>query len=205
MNAGGTRGFTLIELIIALALIGMAMAIGFAALRLAVRSMESTDRLVEELETMRVAYTVMQRQLPQARPLREVSTQREVSFHGEGRQLDFVAPAPLQGERLMGLYRYRLRFEPAGEAMNLLLEYQPYAPGAAPAWQGAVESELLMGGIGTGEFSYFGAGRDEVEGWQPRWNAEERLPRMVRITLLRKGAGSEPLELVVALPVERAG
>lgn len=202
MTAGSARGFTLIEVIIALALIGMAMAIGFAALRLAARSMESTDRLVEELETMRVVYTVMQRQLPQARPLREVTTQRQVSFHGEGRQLDFVAPAPLQGERLVGLYRYRLRFEPVGSAMNLLLEYQPYAPGA---WQGAVESELLVDGISTGEFSYFGPVRDEVEAWHPRWGGEERLPRMVRITLLRTGAGSEPLELVVALPVERGG
>lgn len=204
MNARRTGGFTLIEMIIALALIGMALAIGFAALHLAARSMESTDRLVEELETMRVTYTVMQRQLSQARPLRDVPAQRQVSFHGEGQQLDFVAPAPLQGERLVGLYRYRLRFVPAGAAMDLLLEYQPYAPDAARAWQGTVEAERLVEGIRAGEFSYYGIGRDEAEGWQPRWNGEERLPRLVRITLLREG-GAEPLELVVALPVERAG
>jgi general secretion pathway protein J len=196
-------GFTLIELIIAMALIGMALAIGFAALRLAARSMESTDRLVNDLEELRVAQAVVQRQLSQALPLRESVTERQVNFHGEIQQVEFVAPAPSQGERMVGLYRYRLRMAMEGEKQGLLLEYQPYVPGPSHDWPDTTESTLLVSNIKECEFSYFGVDQGAVEEWQTSWDDMERMPRMVRVAMLRGAQGDAPLELVVALPVER--
>lgn len=196
-------GFTLIELIIAMALIGMALALGFAALRLAARSMESTDQLVNDLEEMRIARSVVQRQLSQALPIRESLTERQINFHGESQQLEFIAPAPSQGERMMGLYRYRLRFAAKERVQGLLLEYQPYEPGAVRAWPTTAESALLVSNIKEGEFAYFGTSQGEVEEWQSHWSRMERMPRMVRIAMIHGEQGNEPLELVVALPVER--
>lgn len=197
------NGFTLIELIIAMALIGMALAIGFSALRLAARSMESTDRLVNDLEELRVARAVVQRQLSQALPVRESLVERQVNFHGESQQLEFIAPAPSQGERLVGLYRYRLRLATKGEQQGLLLEYQTYEPGPPRDWPINTESTLLVSNIKECEFSYFGIDQGEVEEWQASWSRMERMPRMVRVAMLRGAAGDAPLELVVALPVER--
>lgn len=196
-------GFTLIELIIAMALIGMALAIGFSALRLAARSMESTDRLVNDLEELRVARAVVQRQLSQALPLRESLVERQINFHGESQQLEFIAPAPAQGERLAGLYQYRLRMATKGEKQGLLLEYQPYEPGLPRDWPLNAESTLLVSNIKECEFSYFGIDQGEVEEWQTSWSRMERMPRMVRVAMLRGAEGTAPLELVVALPVER--
>jgi general secretion pathway protein J len=196
-------GFTLLELIIAMALIGMALALGFSALRLAARSMESTDRLVNDLEELRVARAVVQRQLSQALPLRESLTERQVNFHGEIQQVEFIAPAPSQGERMVGLYRYRLRMATKGETQGLLLEYQPYEPGPPRDWPPSAESTLLVSNIKECEFSYFGIDQGEVAEWQTRWSRVERMPRMVRVAMLRGAEGTTPLELVVALPVER--
>lgn len=197
------NGFTLIELIIAMTLIGMALAIGFSALRLAARSMESTDRLVNDLEELRVARAVVQRQLSQALPLRESLAERQLNFDGESQQVEFIAPAPWQEERMAGLYRYRLRLAARGDKQGLLLEYQPYQPGTPRDWPRNAESTLLVSNIKECEFSYFGSGQGEVDEWQSNWQRMERMPRMVRIAMLRSAADEAPLELVVALPVER--
>lgn len=195
-------GFTLVELIIALALISMALALGFGALRIAARSMENTDRLVNELEQLRVVSSVVQLQLSQVRPLQESLTARQVNFSGDSQQLEFVAPAPSQGGRLMGLYRYRLRLIAADAKQQLVLDYQPYVPGVAQ-WPAAVDTAVLMDGIKAGEFGYFGASKEAPEQWQTNWRGVDHLPRMVRLALVRSAAGEEPLEWVVALPVER--
>jgi len=197
-----SAGFTLIELIIALALISMALALGFAALRIAARSMEKTDRLVNELEELRVVSSVVQQQLSQARPLRESLTTRQINFNGDSQQLEFVASAPAQGGRLTGLYRYRLRFITSGEEQKLLLEYQPYAPGLTQ-WSSSVDSTVLMNGIKAGEFAYFGASKEAPEEWQMSWRGVDHMPRLVRLAMVRNVTSEEPLEWVVALPVER--
>lgn len=201
---GRVHGFTLVELLIALTLISMALAIAFAALRIAARSMESTELLVNELEELRVVRTVMQQQLVQARPLHESATQRQVNFHGESRQLEFVAPAPSQDGRLMGLYRYRLSIDAVADRQQLLLAYQPYVPGVAHDWPLNGETTLLASDLRQGEFSYFGVGA-QGEAWQSRWSGQERLPRLVRLVLVRDVQNAAPLELVVALPAERGG
>lgn len=203
MTLRSANGFTLIELIIAMALIGMALAIGFSALRLAARSMESTDRLVNDLEELRVARAVVQRQLSQALPVRESLVERQVNFNGESQQLEFIAPAPSQGDRLVGLYRYRLRMATKEKQQGLLLEYQPYEPGPPRDWPHNAETTLLVSNIKECEFSYFGIDQGAVEEWQTSWSRMERMPRMVRIAMLRGAEGNAPLELVVALPVER--
>lgn len=206
MNGRAARGFTLIELIIGLTLISMALTIAFASLRLATRSMERTSYLVEELEELRIVRSVVQTQLVQALPLREASTEQQVNFQGGDQQLEFVAPAPVQSERLAGLYRYRLALIAQEAGRSLVLDYEPYQPGVPRAWPAEHETATLMDNITEGEFSYFGAlpdDKDNKEAWQSQWSGMERLPRMVRIILQRSQPTQQVVELVVALPTER--
>ncbi|HEY0721304.1 MAG TPA: prepilin-type N-terminal cleavage/methylation domain-containing protein [Gammaproteobacteria bacterium] len=202
MNAK-TAGFTLIELLIAMLLITLALTISFAALRLGTRSLERTDRLADTLEELRVTRIVVQRHLAQARPLLEMTTDPHVSFRGEAQKLEFVAPAPTQGERLAGLYQYRLHFERGAQGEQLLLDYQPYAPGPLRSWPPQPETALLLDHIEAGAFSYYNAAPEEAE-WLDLWHDNEHLPRMVRVTLARNTAPGERMEMVVMLPTERA-
>jgi general secretion pathway protein J len=196
------RGFTLMEMMIAMALIGMALTIAFAALRFASRSWERTAELGAEFDQLRIATQVVRRQLAQVQAIKPDETKRELLFHGGSQTLEFVAPAPVQDGRLAALYHYRLRFGSDEQGTALVLEYRPYRPGETQAWQGEVDSSLLAGGLQGGRFSYYPATPLQAGSpWQPQWDKPEQLPRMVRMELQLPGQ-TQPWPAVVAvLPV----
>ncbi len=201
MNAR-MRGFTLIELLIAMLLITLALTIAFAALRLGTRSLERTDRLADTLEELRITRIVVQRHLAQARPLLEMAD-GQLNFRGEAQELEFVAPAPLQAERIAGLYHYRLHIEHDAQGGQLMLDYQPYTAGPLRNWSSDHETTLLLDHLTTAAFSYYNP-QPQQEEWLARWDDNERLPRLVRVTLGRSSGPEEQLEMVVMLPIERA-
>lgn len=196
------RGFTLMEMMIAMALVGMALTIAFSSLRFASRSWERTDLLMSELDQLRVAGSVVRRQLNQVVAIRPVEASRKLLFSGAPHLLEFVAPAPIQDGRLVALYRYRLRFVAEEQGKMLWLDYRPWLPGEDPGWQGMTESSLLVSGLDNGEFAYL-ADTPLPDGphWQAVWDKPERLPVKVRMTLhLQKQSAPWPA-LVVVLPV----
>lgn len=196
------RGFTLMEMMIAMALIGMALTIAFAALRFASRSWERTEQLGTELEQLRIAFNVVRRQLAQVRTIKPDESKRELLFHGGPQSLEFVAPAPMQDGRLVALYRYRLRFTSGEQGKALLLEYRPYLPGEDKGWQGEVNSSLLLSDLQAGRFSYFTATYPQQgNDWHTLWDKPEQLPRMIRMEVqLREQSAPWPA-LVALLPV----
>lgn len=197
-------GFTLLELLIGLVLLAITLTIAFAALRFSGRSLERTDALVGDIEEIRVARSVMQRQLAQARPLIRETPQRRMAFRGEPQQLEFVAPVPAQDGRLAGMYHYRLHFVVAANGTQLVLDYQPYTPDGTLDWREGHDREVLAQGLAGGGFSYFGQARaQEAEEWVEHWPVAEAMPLLVQVHLAR-GAGRVPWpELVVPLRAHR--
>lgn len=208
MNATARRrhsnGFTLIELLISVTLLALTLGIAFAGLRLAGRSIERAEVTVEEMETLRLMGTVIQRLLAQARPLRGDASHRQALFRGEPDAIEFVAPMPSQEGRLAGMYHYRLRFDGGTDAMQLLLQYQPYTANGQVVWDEERDSMVLADGLSGGGFSFFGRAQREAENaWIARWPADGTLPQLVRVRLER-GAGHEAWpELVVPLHARR--
>lgn len=206
MRSQGTHctGFTLIELLIGLVLLAITLTIAFAALRFSGRSLERTDILVDEIEEIRVARSVVQHQLAQARPLIRETPQRRMVFRGEPQLLEFVAPMPSQGGRLAGMYQYRLQFLPGPHGIQLVLDYQPYTPDGALDWREKHDSAVLVQGLAGGRFGYFGqAQAQEPEGWSEHWPVVEAMPLLVQVQMER-GPGKTPWpELVVPLRAHR--
>jgi general secretion pathway protein J len=197
-------GFTLLELLIGLVLLAITLTIAFAALRFSGRSLERTDALVGDIEEIRVARSVMQRQLAQARPLIHETPQRRMAFRGEPQQLEFVAPVPAQDGRLAGMYHYRLHFVVAANGTQLVLDYQPYIPDGTLDWREGHDSAVLAQGLAGGGFSYFGQARaQEAEEWIEHWPVAEAMPLLVQVQLAH-GADRVPWpELVVPLRAHR--
>ncbi len=198
----GCHGFTLMEMMIAMALVGLALTIAFSALRFASRSWERTDALGSELDQWRIATRVVRRQLNQVQAIRPDESQRALLFSGASHTLEFVAPAPVQVGRLTALYRYRLRFVNEGEGKALWLDYRPWLPDEEPLWQRESSTSLLMSGLQDGHFSYFSdkpvIGEDH---WMAVWDKPERLPGMVRMSLQLQEQSQAWPALVVLLPV----
>lgn len=195
------RGFTLMEMMIAMALIGMALTIAFAALRFASRSWERTDALGGELDQLRIAYNVVRRQLAQAQAIKPDEARRVLLFHGGPLSLEFVAPAPVQDGRLAALYRYRFRFVKEEQGTGLLLEYRPYHPGDDPGWQGEVDTSHLLEGLQGGRFSYFTVSPKQQGDWQAMWDKPESLPSMVRMEVQLRPQSTPWPALIALLPV----
>jgi len=174
----GARGFTLVELIIALSLTAMIAAFAYGGLHLGMRGWDRAGQMASSSDEARVAWTFIRARLSQARPVARVEQdESRIQFEGHADRVRFVAPAPAQ--QGAGLYVYALRVEED----SLWLDYGLYlpdldAPSAEPP------RRLIQGLDGRPVFSYFGAARpDDDPRWHDGWDRHDRLPERVRVEL----------------------
>src|SRR6056300_449442 len=92
-----STGFTLVELLLALTLMSMLLALAYGGLRAATRATDRGQTVLEDSSRIRMAHQFVHRQLNQAVPLafaqEEDSTERTV-FEGAAERIRFVAPMP---------------------------------------------------------------------------------------------------------------
>ena len=212
-------GFTLLELLIALSLISLIMALLFGGLRLGSRSWEGIEQRVQRTEEVRLARSFIRRALLQARKVNWQHEQRmQVLFYGSDSQLELVTP--LSGYvGLPGLYVLRIALVRGDEGQDLVLQRWLFNPevlegkGEIPEWRplehpgnlkvphdgpmGAYGTTLLLHDPGGLEFSYFGQVHGSFElDWHGEWEGQPLLPRLVKISF---GEESEWPDLVVPL------
>jgi prepilin-type N-terminal cleavage/methylation domain-containing protein len=171
-----SRGFTLIELVVALLLAVLAATLLFDALRLATRTLE-------RLETRHDAQDVLV-----ATRLLTTEVERARRLSGEPDGLRFLAPAPprLGG----GMYNFSVAIAVAPDGSRLVLSYARQGAGAAE------RSAVLARGLRFARFEYFGEPPASAAAqWTSRWEAKDGLPRVVRVKLLADGPAAAPHEL----------
>jgi general secretion pathway protein J len=177
------QGFTLIELIIALALIALITLLLFSGLRLGTRAWDGVDAVSERHADLRSARTFLDQALRQARDLSlRLEDQDRQVFTGNADSLEFVAPLS-EHVGIPGLYVLRLGVEGGGERSRLVLtrwllhpdvllgkagtpEWRPLDPASpgisgAPAADkdlaaGAFGQTVLLEGVGEFGLTYFG-------------------------------------------------
>lgn len=220
------RGFTLIELVIALAIIGLISLLLFSGLRLGGRSWETVETVGERLSGLRLADGFLRRTLGQTRPTKVTLDGQSVQvFAGESGRLEWAAPLS-EHVGLSGLYILRLQPEGEGEARTLILtrwllhpeileggpEVPPWEPMAEQdetvlsdlradldTADGAFGRARLLADVSRFELAYYGlADGDSEPGWHDEWLGQTRQPTLVRIRL-ETTEQSWP-DLVVALP-----
>jgi len=217
-------GFTLVELVIALALIALISLVLFSGLRLGNRVWEGVESLAERNAAPRIAHNFMARALAQARPSNVTFEGEQVPvFRGDAQNLEFVAPLS-EHVGTPGLYILRLSLE-HGDVDRLVLTRWLLHPdvldgvGDIPPWEpfdgathpadaepldadrasGAYGRTLLLDNVSELEISYFGITQKEPESdWYSEWLDEPRMPLAVRIHLATK---EQPWpDMVIRLP-----
>ena len=89
------QGFTLLELLIALTLLGLILVLLFGGLRLGVRSWDASQKQVDSLNSVRSLENFLRREMSVAYPYRwKAGPTRRVAFLGERDKLSFVAQLP---------------------------------------------------------------------------------------------------------------
>ena len=217
-------GFTLLEMLIALAVIGLIMLLLFGGLRLASRTWEGVESKAQATEAQRLARGFLRRSLLQARQqFWRVDGRQVALFFGDREQLEFVTP--LSGHvGLGGLYVMRIGLQRNDvDGADLILQrwllntqvlegsdagipqWQPLErPGATEVPtdgpQGVYGANRLVADIQEIEWEYFGNIKGEREArWHEEWRDQPSLPTLVRLRLL--GADEWP-DMVVALVSE---
>jgi general secretion pathway protein J len=124
------RGFTLLELLIALALIGLMTVLLFGALRFASKAWASTEERTERDASIRLVYQYLADRMEQARPVSaylESEGENVFFFTGQEGALEFVSPMPAHlGSG--GLYIIRLQEQGSGSKKQLLLSRWLFHP-----------------------------------------------------------------------------
>jgi general secretion pathway protein J len=203
MSGATTRGFTLVEVLVAMALLSLLMLGLLTAMRSFAQSGARIDERIRIDDDLRVSErflrTVVATVSPRIRPA-SAGAPREIDFYGRGDELRWIGVMPAR-HGAGGLYRFRLFAQPAGEGVSALaLEFFPYVPGfEAPLDPASVQSRVLAAGAGTVRFRY----QDDLargEQWLEDWPHKDRLPRRIDIAL-PTGHLSWPATVVAVTPV----
>jgi general secretion pathway protein J len=177
-----TEGFTLVELLLALALVGIVSLLVVGGTRFAALGLDRTAAASERLDARRNLDELLQRALSAAVALPLLPN--EPPLVGRADAVEFLSLAE-DGEA--GVYRITLDVENGGLVLRRL---RIDAPAAAPA------RSLLVPRVASFALAYFGAA-DPAESepqWHKRWGRLPYLPRLVRVTV---GTGDGPPQRVV--------
>lgn len=170
-------GFTLLEVLVAISLLGLLLGLVGTALVASSRAVDKAQRYSAELDDRRAAQRVLRQALGQALPLtgRSADGRHTSTFEGQAESLVFYAPLPISLGG--GLYRQRLQVRDG----RLELQLARLDGRRLQAWG---EPQRLLDGVEALRLHYRGhSPLGKATGWLAQWPWPERLPQAVRVDL----------------------
>ncbi len=184
-RAHRAAGFTLVEVMLAITLVALIMAMAYGGFRASVRATSSGEALIEQTNQLRVTHQFIRRQLTLAQALiieEGDEPGMQVRFEGEDSRVRFVAPMPGYLS-FGGSYVQQLSLERGRDGIDLVFYFamlNGYEPGDIEAHDGIV----LMEGLRSGSFIFLGEDEEEIEPfWADYWERTDQLPLAVGLTL----------------------
>jgi general secretion pathway protein J len=179
------QGFTLVEVLLALSLMSMLLALAYGGLRASTRATEKGQQVLEDSSRVRMAHQFARKQLSQMLPLgfAELDEQgSRVVFEGTGNKIRFVAPMPgYLG--FGGPHVQELSIVPGPDGDELVL-FHALLQGFEEHKLYEREPIMLVNQIESAEFGFLG--RDEfteLTPWLNQWPTPEKLPEAVSLSI----------------------
>lgn len=200
MRRAGRRGFTLLEVVIALTIVATLLVVMFSSLRVGLAAWQRGGERAELLDRTRSLAQILTRALNAGYPYQKPATAGEPArllFEGEPDRLAFVtAAAPFPTAAPMAFTAVTLSHD-AGS--GLAIRQKPLPNDEAFESLPPVVVDATVAAV---KFRYL---RDSNRTWTDRWDAatEHMLPVAVEVTLTvtRGGQSAEQPPLIVPLPV----
>lgn len=184
-------GFTLLEVLIAMALLSVIVTVGFSVMRVGFNSWEAGEVRFEQAERQAIGIGFLRNYLANALPVMDELSGREpvFSFSGTAEVLRFIAYPPKQVGRGM-----RYRFQVGAGDGALMLAFEPFGRHLLTVLS-EPERMVLQKGVRGLRFAYFGRRPDQaLPEWLDTWTYPY-LPTLIRVNVLTDAG---PWELVVA-------
>lgn len=181
-------GFTLLEMLVALILLGLISTMALGGVRLGARTWEAVTARTGDDGRVQMARAFLARELAQAVPVYagDGVSQPRLAYLGESESLIFVAPlAPHFG--LGGFQRLALSVADAetGNGKQLILKRRRFESGDRldqPSDED--ETHILLQGVAEAGFAYRGDAESDNPGWSKDWRNQDTLPALVRLRVV---------------------
>jgi general secretion pathway protein J len=192
MLNGHGKGFTLLELLIALTIVAMIVVIIFGALRIGIRAWEKGERDVDNRQRQRIVLDLIKRQLAST-CVSDVwgRDQQLVSLKGNSKSIDFVSHIPMTPGSQIGLVyvKYAVKQKKGDDKEHLTIYEKNVALPDKKIGAGNPDEDdfsELIPGMKSIVFEYLkDRPGEESSIWQKSWDpaVDKGVPRAVRVTL----------------------
>ena len=176
------KGFTLLELLISITMIGLIVLIVSGAMRLSYRSVSSGEKRIDHLARLRMTVGILAAQVQSSLPLKlDADTEPKNSLSGRNDALDVATNYSLwKGQAGYVLAAYRIAAGPDGKQVLSISEHT--------VGLGDTHQAELLTGCEEMRFSYYAKDVAESEGtWKDAWTDESLIPEKIRLTIKKSG------------------
>lgn len=210
MTRRAQSGFTLVEVVLAMVLLGAMMLLLYSGLAFALRSWDAGDANGRRVADWRISENFLRREMSEIFALRwRDPSFVKFAFEGEHERMRFVS-SRAAGASMGGLSLVGLELQPGKEPRSPrdLVMLRALASDEVNDFTTLADAKrsILLPGVEAVEFSYFGSENDFTEpAWTDSWTFTARMPTMIRMRV--RPAGGDPLpDLVVKVMTgEEAG
>jgi general secretion pathway protein J len=203
------RGFTLLEMVIALVLLAAMLGLAWSGLGFALRGWDTGEAKGRRTVDLQLAQNFLRRELAEVFPMRwKDPVTLRLAFEGDARHMRFVSTRAA-GASTGGLALVGLAVEPGADPRqrNLVMR-RALSDDTANDFSlvDAAEQTVLIADVDAASFAYFGAENDFAEPrWVDEWTFKGRIPQLVRLRM-KTGDGTELPEIVARVMLgEEAG
>lgn len=192
---GRQKGFTLLELLISITMIGLIVLIVSGAMRLSYRSVSSGEKRIDQLERLRMTVGLIAAQVESSLPLKlDPDTEPKNSLSGQSDALDLATNYSLwKGQAGYVLAAYRIAPGPDGKQVLSISEHT--------VGLGDTHQTELLSGCDEMRFSYYAKDTAESEGrWKDDWTDENQVPEKIRLAMKKNGR-----DVSIAIPLRVRG
>ena len=191
---GTDKGFTLLEVIIAITMVAAIIVVVAGAMRLGTRSIASGEKKIENLERFRASFTIVDAQVQSAVPLTYDDLGNKRPYFEGGR--DFLRMATNYsiwgGRRGYVVAEYRVQTDENGKAVLLAAE--------SPVGAANKRTTTLFKGFDQIIFEYFSQeATDEAGKWVDQWADDTKTPLKVRLSVV---SGQRVISLIMPMRSE---
>ena len=188
MSHARARGFTLVEVLVALTVMGVLMAGLFGVLQFGARSWETGSARAEQVEDLQILHGFLRRRLgAMMLPVSDAESLAleadEPLLGGGAERLRFLSTLPAE-IGMGGVYLFDLHLS-RDETVDLVLDWYVYRPeGLYPPVDRAEQGRILLSGLENLKFQYLvldDTGENLL--WAEEWSPERGLPTAVRVDM----------------------
>ena len=202
-------GFTLLELIISLTILGVVLLIIFGALRIGTRAWEKGEKDIAVYQRQRAVLGLLSQQIASACVYEIKLGDDAFYFRGSEKKMEFVSRTPIVPGAQTGVVFVTYEIENVAKEgkkqLNLFEKDAGFMKDDDIESQRNEEIFSLISGIENLQFEYLKSDKDDVV-WQNVWDPSETkgMPLAVRI-VLKQDEETAPINLIIPVRCQQEG